>query len=394
MKKLISLVLFYSISLLNAWEWTGAVSFSYQGILSGEETAQEAGLMEHDFELEHAHIQITHILNDNLSIVIGPCISHHSLYSLRYAYIEYELLKTDYETLLGVELGRYIVPFGIFNRLAEVTVYPTVSRPMLYASHDQDFIGLHDFPKPVFMTQYSEIGLNIFGYKWFGKHSISYSLFTGNGMYQRGFTGHVHGEEHTLLEESPEFVDIEWLQEKRFTSDNNSNKMVGGRVSYGFGDVLSFGLSGMTGKYDPHNELSYSPIGADLQLKILNLNLRAEFVRNIVEFKGVSVIDSLSEVGEYETQGYYLLSLLPIGNFEFVFMYDFLKRKGPEVIDGFFEPQGEEIETSVSKFSLGLNWQVNDYLKIKSEYAFWNFKGSEEELEDVSRLSIASVISF
>lgn len=387
------------------WEWTGAISSAYQINLSGRDEARKAGSQDSDFEMEHLHMKITAGLSDKLTLIAAPCRTHHESLSIRYAYLEIALWEKDFETLLSLEAGRFLVPFGRFNLLSEVTTYPTVSRPMMFASHDQDLIiPAHHYPSPIFMTELSDMGVNFTGNKWFQeKHQLWYAIWLGNGMYQEGFEGHAH---HGGSEEKAP-TDISWLQEKRFSSDNNKDKTLGGRLVWSFKDTVSVGSSYMFGKYDDHAELRYSAMGIDLNFRMGGIEFTSEYVTSPTEFSaynaGITPTATTIIEGDYTTTGYYCQALYPLNKkWEVVGMYDFLQKKGPELEEEEYDEEefhvleegAKDETTSMKKISLGINYSPTDSLKIKAEYAIFSFDAEHDDLDNVGRFSLGMVISF
>ncbi len=390
------------------WEWTGTTASAYQIHLSGKDDARDGGLQDRDFVFEHLHMKITAGLTDKLSLIAGPCFTHHEAMSMRYAYLEAALWEKEFETLLSVEAGRFLVPFGRFNQLSEVSSYPTVSRPMMFTSHSQDIIiPAHHYPHPIFMTELSDMGLNFSGNKWFQeKHQLWYAIWIGNGMYQEGYSGHAHHE--MIAEAKP--MDISWLQAKRFSSDNNKDKTLGGRLVWSFKDTVSVGSSYMFGKYDRDAELGYSVLGVDLKFKMCGVEFTSEYAIAPTEFSaynaGITPTATTIIEDDYTTSGYYCQALYPLNKkWEVVGMYDFLQRKGPELEDEEYdavefdvlEVGAKDETTSMKKISLGINYSPTGSVKIKTEYAIFSFDDDDDpaiDPDNVGRFSLGMVISF
>jgi hypothetical protein len=370
------------------WSWTGVVSFEAAGTLDGQDTIENATRKQQktNLELEHAHIRTTADLDEKNSFVVELCLMHGRSTSLKAAYLETVLLEDDFETLLGAEIGRFNVPFGHFNLLAEPDMYPTISRPMVFASHDQDLIMPSGFPRPVFMTELTDIGATLNGSKWFdvagANHQLWYAIWAGNGLYNTDSGGS---------------RDVSWIQ-GRVNSDNNENKAIGGRLSYSAGELIRVGGSYMQGSYDPDSTLEYSAAGIDVSVKLGDLRLDAEYVHAPTDFSapitnGASVIN----VEEYITTGYYVQARYPFcKKWEAVAMYDVLERDGPALLaDKTLPIGGADVTTTITKKSVGLNYSVSDYVTVKSELAHFCFDASDApDPDDVLRLSTGLVVTF
>lgn len=435
------------------WNWTGAASFAAQAHAQqdsgssfswGSRVAESAGLKKYDVEIEHIHLSLNVELSHRFAVNIAPCIEHDmGTFSIRAANLEMNIWEGDMETILASEIGRYFVPFGRFNYLAEVTTYPTISRPMVFASHDQDIIILTGYPHPLFMSQFADIGINLNGNKWFGSNQFWYAFWVGNGMYQEGNQGHSHGgtamaadtSMKTMQMASLERVsrvadaghdsggtslapmgvyngimmspaDISWLQKTRFASDNNNNKAVGGRFVYAYGSTASAGVSYMRGTYDPQDLLAYSALGfdasLDFELPIGALHLSSEYVNAPIEFSAFNdTATKRINIDSYTISAWYVQAVYSFAKYwEVVGLYDLLRREGPvTVMIGAYKtlPQGSERETSfIRKISGGINFLPISSVKIKTEYAYYWFDRPTQrvQLEAVHRLSAALVLSF
>jgi hypothetical protein len=166
---------------------------------------------------------------------------------LEYGQIDY--LANDYLTFT---VGKFLVPFGVFNR----RLHPTwISRvPGMPLSNDM-----------VVPTDWSETGLMVSGAAGFGGRGgrINYAAYVVNGL--EGSSG----------------ADIRDLRKEKDPRDiYNSNKAVGGRLGMVPAAGVEFGFSGYTSKYDINATplLNLNMFGADAEYHYQDLfELRGEF---------------------------------------------------------------------------------------------------------------------
>lgn len=184
-----------------------------------------------------------------------------SILVLERAYIEYS--NSD---ALGIRLGLWLTPFGIWN--------VDHGYPALIALVEPIFLSYQALPT-------SQIGLALFGTIYIRPWDLSYHLGLSNGRMS-----------------GPDFLEIPWTN-----YDFNNDKMISGRLQLrNSGYHLTFGLSGYWGETDTisrslgssgyetsvETRLREWGVGADLRFDYKQLKLRAEFSYIQHFFEGTS----------------------------------------------------------------------------------------------------------
>ncbi|MBI4396597.1 MAG: hypothetical protein HY548_05845 [Elusimicrobia bacterium] len=400
---------------LSGWRWGGALSLNYRNI----------GAKPIEIEIEN-QVQLT----DIFFRVTGPVMKdtpflvefaldpngHMALYRLA--------VKSLNLRRVEMEFGRFLVPFGRINELYRPDLYPLITKPLLYASPGLDFVSRVSYPHPQFSSGYVDTGVRATYTPhaepvWFPRRL---TLFMVNGLQESPIRGRRPPDSRTFnILDSVNGTDLDWGHEVNNLSDNNDTKNPGLRVNWDYGDVaypspfsraafvngVSFGLSGMIGKYDIEDRLSNWVWGADLGLRRAEYRLTAEFISGQVQAKwpkfgtttstAAATSPSLAK-DRYITSGYTLQLEFPFPEFPLseqtiaIFRVESMQRRGPalnrngEVLDGL-----PIIESQVHKYSGGFNSRMNPFFSIKLEYGHWTF-GSD--YRRIYQVLIAGVMSF
>ena len=234
-----------------------------------------------------------------------------------------EKFEFDYEImdkfLIG-RVGKFKYPLGI-ERFVE----------------DGPFDKLVDRPLPsirIIPGTYSDIGGMFYGtipLPW--DTNIKYEIAVTNGLA------------------GPDPVDVQQLW------DNNSNKAIGGRLGYECLPGLEIGGSYSRQKYDEDNKLNINFLGADIQFKRGNLEVRSEYITSSVDRKTI-------DGGVFDRNGYYIqtaykypFNLNYVKSVEGVVRFDFLDTHQ-------YVANGEE----TNRIAIGMNYFPVEHVEIKFEY--------------------------
>ncbi len=164
--------------------------------------------------------------------------------------IEYAEAHVDLSEPVKLKVGSLLVPFGQFNAehdspLQEFTDRPLVARRIIPSAWNDSGLGLYGSVQP-------------------GGITLSYDLALVNGFTEK-------------------FSAIDGTRNARasFRKDNNDNKTFVGRVGCSldleFLDALSFGVSGLSGKYDGAGEREARMWGFDGRLRKGPFELLGEY---------------------------------------------------------------------------------------------------------------------
>lgn len=245
---------------------------------------------------------------------------------------EMEIFEFDYEIvdkLLVFRMGKFKYPLGIERFVEAGTFNKLVDRPLP---------SIRIVP-----GTYSDIGGMFHGTVPFSYDTkLRYEIAVTNGL------------------EGPESKDVQQLR------DNNSNKAIGGRISYECLPGLEIGGSYSRGKYDDDNELDIDFLGADIQFKRGNLEVRGEYISGHVEQETI-------QGGDYSRNGYYLQT-----SYKYPFHLDYLRYLEGVVRFDSVDPNrnvtdGEEAD----RVALGINYYLTEHLEFKFEYEVENEPGEE-----------------
>lgn len=250
---------------------------------------------------------------------------------------ELERCEFDYDIIgkmLIFRLGKFKYPLGIERFVESAPLNKLVDRP---------FPSIRIVP-----GTYSDIGGMLHGVIPFPHDTkLKYELALSNGLA------------------GPDHKDVQQLW------DNNSNKAIGGRLGYEMIPGLEIGGSYSRGAYDNDNRLSIDFLGADIQFKKWNLEVRGEYIASTVE-------QSSADGGDYDRSGYYFqtsyqypVHLNYIKYVEGVFRFDSVD-PNQDITDG----------NEADRIAVGINYSPLEHLIFKIEYEVENEPG--EDIHDKS----------
>ncbi|MCF6156497.1 MAG: hypothetical protein E3K36_14935 [Candidatus Brocadia sp.] len=265
---------------------------------------------------------------------ISKKLSFDSELEIKEGFTEYdlEIFKFDYEIidkLLVFHIGKFKFPLGIERFVEAGTFNKLVDRPLP---------SIRIIP-----GTYSDIGGMFHGTVPLPYDTkLRYEIAVTNGL------------------EGPDPKDVQQLW------DNNRNKAIGGRLGYECLPGLEIGGSYSRGKYDEDNKLDIDFLGADIQFKRGNLEVRGEYITSHVEQKTIHGDD-------YSRNGYYLQT-----SYKYPFNLDYLRYLEGVVRFDSVDPNrnvtdGEEAD----RVALGINYYLNEHLEFKFEYEIENEPGEE-----------------
>ena len=247
--------------------------FVFGGYLDWTYTVYEAGRKPSTFEAFHFNPIFLYQIEDNLMASAEVEWEHSgSEINLEFAQIDY--IWNDYVTFT---LGKFLVPFGVFNQRLHPTWISRVPGRPLSNSH-------------VVPTGWAETGIMASGAVGIGENGgrVNYAFYVANGL--EGSVG----------------ADMRKLRKGDARDKNNSNKAVGGRIGVVPAAGIEFGISGYTDKYD------------DVADPVLNLNMigaDAEFHHeDYFELRGeYNQVDQELAPGQYAVKrGYYAQAALKL----------------------------------------------------------------------------------
>lgn len=353
-------------------------------------------------------------------------------------YFEFKQLEK-----LEFQLGKFLVPFGRYNELYRPDMFLTVTRPLLYASPDSlDLVVRINSPRPPFSSGYTDIGARA---SWYPRSRgalvpSEWTFFVVNGLSENSNRSRTFPRPDNLgIPPAPASgVGIDFGHENNNLADNNNNKAVGTRLVYSIGSLdlpwpipegkrdlsgVSFGISGMDGRFDLEGIMYYRMVGFDFDAEYEGLHLSAEYMWNFVH-QGSPLTASSSTlvtptviIRDPEIhQGYFVQASYPImrkppygKRLTGVAVFNQMFRRGSQLdlrlnqtVDGTLYPsiaafnQGApRISTRMDKVTGGLNWQVTDHIISKFDFSYWFLQRSTNEPRtDIYQGALSLVLAF
>lgn len=318
------------------------------------------------FQLEHSHLKISGDLSEKLSWELMPCLTHMNDFSVVTAHFVYA-----HSPLLQVTFGRFLLPFGQFNLRSLPGTYGTVSRPLLYSSHeDQPVRPDPRVPGNFLFTPRDDMGLALSGSKWFGAgdaFQVSYNLYVTNGL--RAVSD----------------------QASRFWDDNNTRKQVGGRIGVSYnGNPLTLSAAGslLFNRYeDVHDQRAWAvdAVASYQYATARRITLRGEYADMTREI--VPTEDLLQ--GDEGLKGLYVTAEVNLTEtWSLYYQFDSVTGRTPTVQlnEGF-----RDRVVTLNRHVFGASVILEEYLQLRAEYGLWL---EPLGLPKAHRLAVQTVVTF
>jgi len=256
---------------------------------------------------------------------------------LEYAQVVYNLSNN-----LKVGAGKILLPFNGFTEIQHPSwINRFVSPPPLYGGHDGDNGG----PAAPLVPILTDVGVQLRAAYDVGE----YGFLTLVGYVTQGPRTELATAEEAHVEDEPSEVP-EVVIGQNF-EDNNTDKLVGGRVGVGLAPFLEADFSVMSGRYDDANDLRFTALGMYLQGRYRDLELQGEWIRTAQDVPART--DTSIRSGYYGQVGYHYGKWRP------------LVRWG-QIYDGHFD--GDVSVPGGRQLGFGLVYAHTSYMLIKAEY--------------------------
>lgn len=318
------------------------------------------------FQVEHAHLKFSGDSSELLSWEVMPCVTHQNEFSVVTAHFVYAR-----NPLLQVTFGRFLLPFGQFNLRSLPGSYSTVSRPLLYSSHEDRPIQIDTrLPRNFLFTPRDDTGVGVSGSKWFLKGDlvqVSYNVYLTNGL--RAVSD----------------------QMGRFWDDNNSGKQMGGRLGVSFnGDPVTLSAAGsfLSNPYEEtYDQRAWAAdaVASYQYATARRITLRAEYVDMTREIVPTTTLLQ----GDEGIRGAYLTAEANItGAWALYYQWDTLTARSPaaQLNEGF-----QDQEVTVNRHVAGVSVILEEYLQVRAEYGLWL---QPLGLPDAHRIAVQTVVTF
>jgi hypothetical protein len=236
--------------------FAGSVQLDYAAV----PTEKVARNIAFDGSTAEASLKVTQDFGDNMSASVKACYGCHG-FEMAMAFFDLRVADE-----LSFRVGRFTPQFGAFPVRNDVANHRTSDKPLPYDMGRM--IRSNDFNMGILPTPWVDNGLELSGAHFFSEGvQLDYALAAFGGP--RG---------------ANDAADFDFKQSRSgeaYYVDNNSRPSVSGRIALNIvsgSTTVTAGVSGMGGTYDPANKLNYEIGGADLQIEIARVFLRAEYL--------------------------------------------------------------------------------------------------------------------
>jgi len=313
-------------------------------------------------------LKIAADISDHVSAQVKTCYGCHG-FEIGMAFVD---LRVSDE--LNFRVGRFNPSFGEFPLRHDPANHRTIDKPLPYDMGRM--LRMREWNMSILPVPYVDGGLEINGSHWFGDSlQFDYAAYAVGGL--RGASG---------------ATDLDYKQSRSsalYYVDNNSTPAVGARVGVtadvGDTGMVSLGLSGMYGTYDPDNELSYAIGGVDALARFESLTIRAEYLIRRTEMAlGDDPVSRFrygpGEDGDFADfflkDGFYVESELELDSALYVLgRVDGMRRLGNVL-------RNEELRSrsGILRYTAGVNIVPVNSVRIKLAAQYYDFSDFDDEI--------------
>ncbi len=271
--------------------------------------------------------------------------------------VELEFAEADFFAHDNVILsaGKMLLPFNVFSeRLHPGWINKLPSLPPIYGTHGGNAVS------PGIVPVLTDLGVQARGGFELGEESMAnYAIFLVNGPRaveeEEGSMdgGSEEGSSETPEHDEQDRLSLEFGESSR---DNNSNKVLGGRLGLIPISGVELGWSGFGGKYDDENK--FFVWGSDAEWRYKGLELRGEYI---------NLSADLSAEKEITQDGFYAQASFRPGRTSWTSGWPKLV-SDCELIGRF--GSAETSEGEIDQTALGLIYWVAESAPLKFSYEF------------------------
>ncbi len=299
--------------------------------------------------------------------------------SLEYAQVDMALSNN-----LTLVAGKFLLPFNTFSeRLHPTWINRLVSAPALYGGHGALT------PTDPLLPVLSDVGVQLRGAFNVGRfRTITAEAFITQGPMQAADEHDEDGDEEgdghdegTIAAKAVSFAsgggsaDPGSLAFGGDFTDNNEDKLIGGRLGFGIAPYFEVNVSGMTAAFDPAGDLRFSALGAHVEGRHRSITVHGEFIQTWQDIVHEDDTDTLTRNGYWVQTGYRWGKWQPVARWTQLFEGD---------IDG------EVVTDAGQQLALGLDYWFEPAVVVKVEYLI----NEEEHSIDNNRLAIQIAFGF
>ena len=349
--------------------FAGSVQLDYMSVPT-EEIGRDDALDGATVELS---LKLAMDFGDHVSSNVKVCVACHGL-EVGMAF--FDLRAADE---LNFRVGRFTPAFGEFPLRHDPANHRTSDKPLPYDMGRM--LRSDEWNMSVLPAPWVDNGLEINGTHFFDdKVQVDYAAYAVGGP--RAAT---------------DSLDFDYRQSRSPESyyvDNNSRPTVGAHLAWSVLTehvIVMLGASGMTGTFDPENELSFMLGGVQALMRIEGVFLRAEYLARRTEMSmGADPATRFrygpGEDGRFDPyflkEGFYTELEVPVGRFDFVLRWDGLRRRG-----NVLEMSELRSDSALLRYTAGGAFMLREGLRLKLSGELYDFSDFEDEV--VVHLGIA-----
>ncbi len=294
---------------------------------------------------------------------------------LEYADVHYFL--TDNTT---ISAGKFLLPFGQYGpNLHPSWINRSAFSPGIYGG-----VGGHGGYQPMtgLLPVMTDIGVGLQHTITFGNNKkIFIDVYATNGIAEEEHDEDEllddHGDEEPVVDDHGDeepVVDDHGLElpELAFeatSSDNNSNKAMGGRIAIAFLPEIELGASYYTAKYDHEEELEFTATGFDINWIGEYHILRGEYIQTDTDAFEEHEDGDLERIN-FDRNGWYLQSTFMLGKY-------FTSLHGFDLVVEYAETN-KILEAD--RWAYGINYWLDDRSVLKATYEDTRVHDGEDDV--------------
>ena len=343
--------------------FAGSIQLDYLAVPT-EEIAREQAL---DGATAEVSLKLAVDFSPNLSANVKVCYACHG-FEVGMAFFDARIADQ-----LNFRIGRFTPAFGEFPLRHDPANHRTSDKPLPYDMGRM--LRLREWNMSVLPAPWVDNGLEISGTQFLGGPTqLDYAVYAIMGP--KG---------------APDALDFDFILSRSpaaYYVDNNSRPTLGARLAgtlgIGTASTVSLGVSGMTGTYDPENQLGFVLLGADFVMRLDPVFLRAEYLVRRTE---MSLGDDPAsrfrygpgEDGEFDDffvkEGWYAELEVPIGRVDLVGRWDGLRRRGNVA-----RQSPLRSDSILFRSTAAFAYRLHGALRLKLSAEIYDFSDFDDEL--------------
>ncbi|MEZ4363594.1 MAG: hypothetical protein R3B48_25685 [Kofleriaceae bacterium] len=339
--------------------FAGSIQLDYLAI----PTAKDPRQLTLDAATFEASMKVSMDFSSQVSGAVKVCIACHGVET---GMAFFDLRVADQ---LNFRVGRLTPAFGNFPLRHDPANHRTSDKPLPYDMGRM--VRIREWNEGVLPSPWVDNGVEINGTQFFDHGQVDYAIYAVSGP-----KGAVDG------------ADFDFTQSRSaYYVDNNSEPSVGGRIGATLATrrySLSVGASTMTGHYDPDRKLSFWVAGADGQLQLGALTVRAEYLLRRTEMALGASPETRFKYGPdadgkfasyFLKDGFYAEAELPVGALDVLARWDGLRRRGNVLAQSELRSKSD-----VYRYTVGGAYRLPSGVRLKVSGEVYDFSDFDDEV--------------